>query len=282
MEENYEILSLSDFWKEALYYSTNTTASTGRRLEQIPISSEAKNVAYEALKNPPGGVKNPYTEDIARARLLEFAERQGKRLLLICENMNNLFSVLPEQDSWKLRNVLQTEKRIMLIGSATTRFGQIDHNKKAFYDFFKILNLERLTTEECAELWLSESKESITYSQADALRILTGGLPRLVSILAWFGRNLSFLELMRDLEELIDDLMRRGGAEALFVYDVVNFLTQVFGSNAIDIQREFGSIDTRSMTERERRNIDYLDNQGSYEEAEKLYRETLELRRRVL
>jgi DNA-binding MarR family transcriptional regulator len=157
------------------------------------------------LKNPPGGAKNPYAEETALAHLLEFAERQGKRLLLICENMNDLFSVLPERESWKLRNVLQTEKRIMLIGSAIVRFNQIDHNKKAFYDFFKILELERLTAEECAELWCNASGESIPPLQAEALRILTGGLPRLLSILAWFGRELSFLNLIRNLEELIDD-----------------------------------------------------------------------------
>ena len=350
MEENYEILSLNDFWKEALYYATNTTATTGRRLEQlkmeIPVSSEAKNATYEALKNPPGGSKNPYAEDITRARLLEFAERQGKRLLLICENMNDLFSVLSEQECWKLRNVLQTEKRIMLIGSATTRFDQIDHYKKAFYDFFKILNLERLTTKECAELWYSVSGNQIHDQQAEALRILTGGLPRLVSILAWFGRGLSFLALMRDLEELIDDhtdyfkgtletlpprerkvfvslarlwanspvgiiateagmeqpetsailnrlikrgiveeyeeegqlrpvkrgktyqlterlfnifyLIRRGGAEALLVYDVVNFLIQVFGADAEDTLREFVRLDTQNWTERERRWVNYV------------------------
>ncbi|MCL2009643.1 MAG: tetratricopeptide repeat protein [Synergistaceae bacterium] len=350
MEENYEILSLSDFWKEALYYANNTTATTGRRLEQlkmeIPVSSEAKDATYEALKNPPGGPKNPYTEDIARARLLEFAERQGKRLLLICENMNDLFSVLSEQECWKLRNVLQTEKRIMLIGSATARFDQIDHHKKAFYDFFKILNLERLTTKECAELWFSVSGNRVHEQQAEALRILTGGLPRLVSILAWFGRELSFLELMRDLEELIDDhtdyfkgsletlppkerkvfvslarlwanspvgiiadeagmeqpetsailnrlikrgiveeyeeegkqrpvkrgktyqlterlfnifyLMRRGGAEALFIYDVVDFLIQFFGNDAENTLREFSGMDTQNLTERELHWVGYL------------------------
>ena len=349
MEENYEILSLSDFWKEALYYSSNTPGTTGRRLEQlktdIPVSSEAKNVTYEALKNPPGGAKYPYTEDIALARLLEFAERQGKRLLLICENMNDLFSGLSEQEAWMLRNVLQTEKRIMLVGSATARFDQIDHNKKAFYDFFKILNLERLTTKECAELWLSVSEKPIPDEQAEALRILSGGLPRLLSVLAWFGRNLSFLELMRDLEELIDDhtdyfkstletlppkerkvfvtlarlwanspvgdiaaeagmeqpetsailnrhikrgiveeyeeegqrpvkrgktyqlterlfnifyLMRRGGAEALFVCDVINFLVQVFGADAAGTLREFSNRDMQNLTERERRLIGHL------------------------
>ncbi|MCL2147498.1 MAG: ATP-binding protein [Synergistaceae bacterium] len=350
MEENYEILSLNDFWKEALYYATNTTATTGRRLEQlkmeIPVSSEAKNATYEALKNPPGGPKNPYAEDIARARLLEFAEQQGKRLLLICENMNDLFSVLSEQECWKLRNVLQTEKRIMLIGSATTRFDQIEHYKKAFYDFFKILNLERLTTKECEELWYSVSGNRIHDQQAEALRIITGGLPRLASILAWFGRGLSFLTLMSNLEELIDDhtdyfkgtletlpprerkvfvslarlwanspvgiiateagmeqpetsailnrlikrgiveeyeeegqlrpvkrgktfqlterlfnifyLIRRGGAEALLVYDVVNFLIQVFGANAENTLREFTGMDTQNLNEHERRWVNYV------------------------
>ena len=88
MEENYEILSLSDFWKEALYYSTNTPATTGRRLEQlrteIPVSSEAKNVTYEALKNPPGGIKKPYIENIAYAHVIRPLYHRMIRAKFIC------------------------------------------------------------------------------------------------------------------------------------------------------------------------------------------------------
>ena len=184
-EENYEILSLDDFWLQALYHLDS--ADSG----------------YDELKKR--GNRDPYTEEIGYARLLDFADKIKKRIVLICENMNDLFSVLPEADAWKLRKILQTEPRIMLLGSATARFDEIDKIKQPFYDFFKIVTLERLSREECSELWRSVSGNTITEDRARVLEILTGGSPRLLSVLAWFGKNLSFMQLMHDLEMLIDD-----------------------------------------------------------------------------
>lgn len=217
MEENYEILTLNDLWREALYYASGTVATTGAAIGQLQNCAGKVYENYKTLKTPPGGSQNPYIGDIALANLLEFADRCGKRLLLICENLNALFSVLSDREAWKLRSVLQTEKRIMFLGSATARFDQIDHQKKALYDFFKIVPLERLTTEDCAKLWLTVSGKQPAASQAEALRILSGGLPRFLAMLAWFGRDLTFSELMENLEELIDDHTDyfRGMLEAL-------------------------------------------------------------------
>ncbi|MCL1876024.1 MAG: tetratricopeptide repeat protein [Synergistaceae bacterium] len=184
-EENYEILNLDDLWMQSLYY----------------LEPEAP--GYDELKSR--GSRDPYSEDIGLSRLLDFADVQNKRILLLCENMQDMLSVVPEKDAWKLRGVLQTERRIMLLGSATARFDQIENYKQPFYEFFKIVTLDRMPQSDCKILWEKVTGNNISDVQARALQILTGGQPRLLSVIAWFGKELSFMQLMRNLEALIDD-----------------------------------------------------------------------------
>ena len=182
-EENYEILSLDDLWLQTLYYISNA--------------------AYETLKSR--GSRDPYTEDMGLAGILDFADRSNKRILLICENLSDMFDTLPDEDILKLRQTLETERRIKLIGSSTTSLDSEETSGHPFHNFFKTIPLKRLPRGECQKLWFSVAGKKITSYQARALEILTGGSPRLLSVLAWFGKDLSFVELMKDLEMLIDD-----------------------------------------------------------------------------
>ena len=62
---------------------------------------------------------------------------------------------------WELRKTLQCEPRIFLLGSATSRFAEIDNSKRALYDLFQVHTLKRLDTEACATLWRSVSERDI-------------------------------------------------------------------------------------------------------------------------
>ena len=138
--------------------------------------------------------------------LEDFSDREGKRLVLIVENLNMMFRDIADRDAgWRLRQTLQTEPRIVLLASATSRFREIDDPNCAFYDLFRDRTLRPLDTRECAALWLSVSGRSRPPETIQALRILTGGSPRLLTIVARFGARLSFRELMADLLDLVDD-----------------------------------------------------------------------------
>ena len=90
--------------------------------------------------------------------LLDFADRHDTRLLLIVENLNMLFSDMSDPDvGWQLRKTLQTEPRIILLGSATSRFDEIDNPEHALYDLFRVLTLRPLDTAECEALWRTVS-----------------------------------------------------------------------------------------------------------------------------
>ncbi len=65
----------------------------------------------------------------------DFADREGKRLVLMVENLNMLFRDIADRDAgWRLRQTLQTEPRVLLLASATSRFDEMADPKRALYD----------------------------------------------------------------------------------------------------------------------------------------------------
>ena len=86
--------------------------------------------------------------------LLDFANREGKRILLIVENLNMLLGEqINSMDSWSLRYTMQNEPRIMLLGTATTRFDEIDNMGKPLYELFREHKLEPLNDKDCRIFW---------------------------------------------------------------------------------------------------------------------------------
>ena len=117
-----------------------------------------------------------------------------------------LFSDMADPDAgWRLRKVLQTEPRIIVFASATSRFDEIDNPDRALYDLFRVRTLRPLDTKQCEVLWETVSGRPPAREAVRSLEILTGGSPRLVSIVASFGAALSFRDLMAHLLDLVDD-----------------------------------------------------------------------------
>lgn len=194
-EESYGISSCGEFWLQCLF----------NLAQQAPSSEDAPdlNRTYEELLP----VRDDrLLADLALAAILDFAATQGRRLLLLVENLNSLFNEIGNPEvGWELRKTLQCEPRIFLLGSATSRFAEIDNSKRALYDLFQVHTLKRLDTEACATLWRNVTERDVELRAIRSLEILTGGNPRLLSIVAEFGSRLSFRELMEDLLDLVDD-----------------------------------------------------------------------------
>lgn len=194
-EESYGISTCGEFWLQCLF----------NLAQQAPRGEDAPdlNRTYEELV----AVKDDrILADLALAAILDSAATQGKRLLLLVENLNSLFNEIGHPEvGWELRKTLQCEPRIFLLGSATSRFSEIDNSNRALYDLFQVHTLKRLDTEACATLWRSVTERDIAPRAIRSLEILTGGNPRLLSIVAEFGSRLSFRELMEDLLDLVDD-----------------------------------------------------------------------------
>ena len=193
-EESYEVSSVGEFWLACLDHLAEQ-APEGERADlrlshgDLRTRGDDRELANRCLGN-----------------ILDFADRHGKRVVLLVENLNMLFADMDDPDAgWRLRHTLQTEPRIVLLGSATSRFDEIDHPDHALYDLFRVTTLRSLDTQECVSLWEAVSGQPSTTLAVRPLEILTGGNPRLLAIIALFSAGRSFRELMDNLLDLVDD-----------------------------------------------------------------------------
>ena len=193
-EESYEVSTIGEFWLECL----------GRLVEHAPDDERADlRLSHDDLRTT---VNDRDLADRCLGSILDFADRHEKRVVLLVENLNMLFSDMVDPDAgWRLRHTLQTEPRIVLLGSATSRFDEIDHPDHALYDLFRVITLRPLDTQECVSLWEAVSGQPSTTLAVRPLEILTGGNPRLLAIIALFSAGRSFRDLMDNLLDLVDD-----------------------------------------------------------------------------
>jgi tetratricopeptide (TPR) repeat protein/Cdc6-like AAA superfamily ATPase len=191
-EESYEVSSVGEFWLAALFYLSEQT-SEGRWSR-----------GYEEIK---GEKDDTRLRERALGQLMDFCDLHGKGLLILVENFNMLFeqNQLSESEAWDLRHVLLNEPKIMMLATATSRFESIENGDKALFELFKIHELKPLTAEECRAVWKGITGYELPDDRIRPIQILTGGNPRLLTIISSFGANLSFRELMENLIHLVDD-----------------------------------------------------------------------------
>ena len=194
-EESYEVATTGEFWLECL---SRLAVQAPKRQGEPDL-----NLSYEELRT----VRDDRTlAERCLGALLDFADREGKRLVLVVENLNMMFKDMLDRDAgWRLRKILQTEPRIVLLASATSRFDEIANPDQALYELFRVSTLRPLNTNECAILWEVVCGQNRPPETIRSLEILTGGSPRLLAIVARFGAELSYRELMADLLDLVDD-----------------------------------------------------------------------------
>ena len=190
-EESYEVCSPGEFWLEALFHIGKQTRDD--RWKGI----------YEELRSE---MDESRLRDRALAQLMDFADARGKRLLFIVENLNMLLGQQIAPDAaWDIRHTLMNEPRIMLLGTATSRFEQLENSDKAMFELFKIHELEPLSSDDCRTLWESITGQELIGDRIRPIQILTGGSPRLLVIISIFAARASFRELMEDLTHLVDE-----------------------------------------------------------------------------
>ena len=196
MEESHEISSIGDFWLETLSCLANECASTD------PDLAEALEVTHADLAS---AWQDRDYSDRARATVLAAAEEIGKQLVLMVENLQDLCDDVDADFGWQLRESLQMEPAVMLLATATSRFRMLDDAREPFFELFMTIALEPLDTEECRRLWQVASGDPVEPRDVRPLEILTGGNPRLLTIVATLARHHSVRRLMEDLVVLIDD-----------------------------------------------------------------------------
>ncbi len=196
MEESQEIYDLAGFWLETLFHLAREIAA-----DHPGIAGELTET-HSALS---ARWREDGLEGIVRAAVLDAADRLGRRLVLMVENLQSLCETVDGEFGWQLRGVLQSEPQIMLLASATSRFEGLEDAGEPFFELFRIVQLQPLTTEECRRLWTIVSEQEPNRHEIRPLEILTGGSPRLLVVIAAFARHRSFRQLMEELVTLVDE-----------------------------------------------------------------------------
>jgi len=190
-EESYMVGSAADFWLEAILRLAESLNDTSlKQTHELLLEENDEKTLYEK----------------ALGVLLGFVDEQNKRLLIAVENLNMLFDEqLSDSDGWQLRETLINEPRVMMVATATSRFDMIDNIKLPMFELFAIRELKPLDLSDCRKIWEMSTEQEATDIRMRPIEILTGGNPRLLTILAAFTAKSSFSALVEDLISLIDD-----------------------------------------------------------------------------
>ena len=203
-EEQYNVATLSDFW-------LNCVDALGDAIER-----GGNLAAYRALDARVEGMPRaePERHRQALGLLLAEADRLGKRLMLLIDNIDIVFDRLGDKDDWEFRRILSSEPRLLLIGASSRALEAVYDYGRPFYEYFQVHELKGLDEAETFELLQALAEQTgqpvvaalLTRHPARVrtLRLLTGGNPRTLVVLFRILAQSPDGEVDRDLEQLLD------------------------------------------------------------------------------
>ncbi len=203
-EEQYNITRMSDFWANCLDAFSDMLDEAGREEEAEQID--------EAVKNLPDENEEQRAR-IALETLTAWAEREGKGLLLLLDNVDVILERL-SKDQWELREILSHNNKLIFIGASATPIPATYKHEEAFYDFFQIHELRGLNIEETEAVLLKLAELRHTLHVAEivkndparikALRVLTGGNTRILVVLYQVLAQEKDGSVISELEQVLD------------------------------------------------------------------------------
>ncbi|MEM9457425.1 MAG: AAA family ATPase [Myxococcota bacterium] len=205
-EEQYNIGNLADFWLNCVDALADVLEHQGQ--DELPQELDEQIAHLQSL---------PQTDDRGRRGLellCTLADRLDRRLVLLVDNIDLVIDRLPNKEDWALRQVLSEESRIQLVGGTSAPFESYYSHDKAFYDFFRIHQLQGLNDDETftvlRRLAETTGHDHITHLLNDdparirTLRLMAGGNPRTVVILFNLLAKDVNGNVRSDLEQLLD------------------------------------------------------------------------------
>lgn len=146
--------------------------------------------------------------------LLNELHAKGKKLILFIDNFGDIAQRFTDEEAHRLRKILQTCPDIRIIGGSAAVFELFYRYDQPFYEFFKVVRLEGLSSEETRELLLqlSEHYKKVTVrkivqenpGRVEALRRITGGVVRTIILLFEIFADEEDGSAFRDLETILD------------------------------------------------------------------------------
>ena len=204
-EEQYNVLTLGDFWRncgESLAEWAEATGQTAlaRRLDDVLPTNAWR------------------TDEAAAEQFSAELAALGRRAVLLVDNLDLILDALPQESNWAMRRCLQARSGPILIGASTHALKQSADRAEAFYEFFHPVYLEPLDareTERCMRALARSGGEHgarvvrILDTQPERLRTLhtlTGGNPRVLALIYRLLGTGESEAAMADLEHLLDQV----------------------------------------------------------------------------
>jgi len=202
----------------------------------------------------------------------------SRTLLIIIENLDDLFGGLDDEGQKRLRSYLQENPFSTILATSQSLFGGVSLQTSPFYGFFRITHLEELSIDDATQLLSNIAKldgdkdlasligTSLGRVRIRALHRLAGGNPRVYIIFSQFLTRESLNELidalMRTLDELtpyyherirwlspqqrkiVELLCDRGNAHSVKEIASRSFMTQQTASSQLKLLRGMGYVQT--------------------------------------
>ncbi len=219
-EEQYTVNTLGQFW-------ANVLGSLADALERHGAATTALDASAEHIARLPVSEQSAaYLQAINQC-----ADQRGQRLLLLVDNTDLLLHNIGTKAHWTLREVLQSNPRLLWAGGSYQSLEAKGHYHDAFLDFFHVQELRPLRLDEMQQALLAlartfggEAAERAMQSQLSAhperlpaLRQLSGGNPRTTVMLYGLLSSGQAGSVRSDLEALLDDMtpLYKGRLDAL-------------------------------------------------------------------
>ena len=168
------------------------------------------------------GIYDRFSKDPANAETFAVAclrqHTHGKTLLLLCENLVDLFHGLGDEGQKRWRAAIQEDGNWTIVASTPSLFAGLTLQDNPFYGFFTIRALEKIDFDTGLELLAKKAVHSGKTELADFLRTplgrararaihhLAAGNHRAYVVLFDFLDKESLEDLVRPFMEMVDDL----------------------------------------------------------------------------
>jgi energy-coupling factor transporter ATP-binding protein EcfA2 len=204
-EEQYNVARPSDFWLNCLDALTDALDTRGDHAGKRKLESSVE--AIETLADDE-------RTRAALGALTGWARRADRLLVLLVDNLGLILERLRDSQ-WGLREALSEDNHLVLIGATSTFLAEATAYESPLYDFFNVHELGQLSEEDArsvvAQLAARAGAGDVQAvldsdpGRFKALYVLTGGMPRMLALLAGvLSQDGGPAE--RDLEQMLDQL----------------------------------------------------------------------------
>lgn len=196
-EEQYHISELANLWEAVAQYLEDYKGFDGlyEEMEAHVHKANYEELSYDVLEN----------------RL----HKEGKKLVLLIDNIGDLLKKMDENEVRRLREILQTKSEMRLIAGSPFYLETMLDYQKPLFEFFKVMRLKGLNQKETQELLLGLARQNgeeekikriiiETPERIETLRTLTGGVPRTIALMLTIFVEYNNEETIKDLEKILD------------------------------------------------------------------------------